>query len=62
MKRLSRRDLLRAGGIGAATVVSGSMLGRVVAAGEKHAAAGHHEGMPHDLGTVGRVDHERNGF
>lgn len=61
MKRLSRRDLLRAGGIGAASVVSGSVLGRVVSAKEgEHAAS--HTGMPHELGTVGRVDHVRNEF
>jgi FtsP/CotA-like multicopper oxidase with cupredoxin domain len=63
MKKVTRRELLRAGGIGAASVVSGTLLGRMVSAQDKTYTDGHDS--PHDvheLGVVGRVDHERNGF
>ncbi len=63
--KVSRRDLLRAGGAGAAAVVSGGLLGRVVRAEDRlattQAPPGH--GGPHgEMGTIGAVDHARNGF
>jgi FtsP/CotA-like multicopper oxidase with cupredoxin domain len=65
LKRLSRRDILRAGGIGAASVISGGVLGRKVLAedhtkhGSGHAAMANAHG---GNGVVGTVDHARNGF
>ena len=63
MRRFSRRELLRTGGIGAASVVSGGVLGRVVSAKERvrPKAAPPHAAL-HQAGTVGTVDHKRNGF
>ncbi|MGH2760372.1 MAG: multicopper oxidase domain-containing protein [Actinomycetota bacterium] len=62
---VSRRQLLRAGGAGAAAVVSGGLLGRAVRAEDQVAAQappGHRSGGHGDMGTVGVVDHAKNGF
>ncbi len=70
MKNVSRRDLLRAGGVGAAAVVSGGVLSKVVSAEPnthhkervKHTLAQAHSGQHGESGVVGSVDHARNGF
>ena len=64
---ISRRDLLRrAGGIGAATAVSGGLLGRMVSAQtHSHAQTGSDEAVHTGhgaMGAVGTVDHKKNGF
>ena len=62
MKRVSRRDVLRAGGAGAASVVSGGLLGKMVRAEDRHGGtAPKHTAHGGNL-TVGAVDHARNGF
>ena len=57
----SRRDLLRVGGLGAATVAGGAMLGRVTGAEATRVQIDdvHSE---HGSMTVGEVDHDANGF
>jgi manganese oxidase len=69
--KVSRRDLLRAGGVGAAAAASGGVLSRVVGAEESGAAhkshvrrvlAQQHSGLHGSSGVVGSVDHKRNGF
>ncbi len=61
--KVSRRELLRAGGAGAAAVVGGGLLGRMVQAEEPHHKAAAGGPMSHDgMGTIGAVDHARNGF
>jgi FtsP/CotA-like multicopper oxidase with cupredoxin domain len=64
-KGVSRRELLRAGGLGAAAVVSGGVLSRVVGAQEPDATTGgssqRHTAHGGNL-IVGTVDHVRNGF
>jgi FtsP/CotA-like multicopper oxidase with cupredoxin domain len=64
VKKVTRRDLLRAGGLGAASVVSGGVLSRVVKAEGHHGAAAptpDHTSHGGNL-VVGTVDHARNGF
>ena len=61
--KVSRRELLRTGGAGAAAVVGGGLLGRMVQASEtppRRVAQAH--GAHGPMGTVGVVDHARNGF
>ncbi|MEX2394817.1 MAG: multicopper oxidase domain-containing protein [Actinomycetota bacterium] len=67
-RKLSRRDVLRAGGISAASVAVGGVLGRNVLAQNDHSHGSEHSGE-HSTGVhgglagmVGRVDHKRNGF
>ncbi len=68
MRRLSRRDLLRAGGLGAASLAIG---GKVLAQGDggehgshgRAGGAGGHAANAHGgNAVVGTVDHSRNGF
>lgn len=64
MSRVSRRDLLRAGGIGAASVLSAGVLGRSVLADNHTGHASEHDAAQAHGGNsvVGTVDHKANGF
>jgi FtsP/CotA-like multicopper oxidase with cupredoxin domain len=61
MKKLSRRDVLRAGGAGAAAAFGGGLLARAAGAEDHDKVTSPHHGHE-GLGTVGKVDHARNGF
>jgi FtsP/CotA-like multicopper oxidase with cupredoxin domain len=60
--RFSRRELLRAGGLGAASVVSGGVLSRVVRAEDHVADSTTKHGAHGGNLTVGTIDHVKNGF
>jgi FtsP/CotA-like multicopper oxidase with cupredoxin domain len=62
VKKITRRGLLRAGSVGAASVVGGGVLGRLASAKDRPATPTKGHSMSHVMGTVGRVDHQRNGF
>jgi manganese oxidase len=56
MKKMTRRDLLRAGGLAAATAASAGVVSKA-ARGMEMGVASHG-----NAGMVGKVDHKRNGF
>jgi FtsP/CotA-like multicopper oxidase with cupredoxin domain len=63
--KIKRRDLLKAGGLGAASVVGGGVLGKVARSADKTPAVDYNDKahMSHGgMGTVGTVDHAKNGF
>ncbi len=61
--KLSRRSLLRAGGLGAASVLSGGLLGKGAKAKDlRRNVYEDHMKMHGGAGTVGTVDHAKNGF
>jgi FtsP/CotA-like multicopper oxidase with cupredoxin domain len=64
--KVSRRDLLRATGLGAASVVGGGVLGKVARSADRLPQIGGYDEEAHlshgGMGTVGTVDHAKNGF
>ncbi len=63
-RRITRREMIQGGSLGAAAMVSAGLLGKstsaeqILLAGE-HSSGGH---GAHAMGAVGEVDHDRNGF